>query len=390
MNAPFKRNSLFCMLGAAVAFVGTPTALQLTPISATAQAKPARRVPASLDIYRGEPLNVAKVSIMGWGNGTITEDKSLFYSGDQSLKIITRGLYQGAGIMLEKPANLAPFITNKFAYLVFAIQEADPNATTTTTGGRGSGAPGGDIDFGSGSPFGPGGRGGSGNPFGPGGSGGSGNPFGPGGRGGSGSGNPFGSGRGQSGSGNREQRTVYKTQINKYLEKMRVVMVTTTGKKLEAMLPVDIATVENGWQLLAIPVGMIPGISANDGSIKEFRMFGDTIATFNLGSITVVEDQNPIEAVAIGDKQVVRLEQYAYRASANAGVTPLVFKWDWDSADGIQAEAEGRIARHAYRKETAFDQARDKITKPVVTITISDYYGVKKPVTLTFKVFVAP
>ena len=83
-----------------------------------------------------------------------------------------------------------------------------------------------------------------------------------------------------------------------------------------------------------------------------------------------------------------RLARYQYVATGSAGLTPLVYSWDWDAADGIQNETEGRNVTHVFRKASADDSG--KSTDFVVTVTVSNIYHLKAPVKTTFKVHVTP
>jgi PKD repeat protein len=69
-----------------------------------------------------------------------------------------------------------------------------------------------------------------------------------------------------------------------------------------------------------------------------------------------------------------------FTATGDGGSSILKYSWDFDSADGIQTDAEGRSVQRRFRKAGDF----------VITLTISDYYGLKAPYTATVKVKVNP
>jgi hypothetical protein len=337
--------------------------LAAAPVLAQKRAVKSPKIPANLVIYRGDSLQTSGVSLASWGSGTVDEDKSKIFSGTESLKITTHGMYQGASLMFNKPVNLAPFLSGKFNYLTVTVLPPATNANGAPEGG----SPG----FGSFPGYGGKGLGSGGLAGLPGG----------------GSSPGFG-GQGSGAYGGIGRSGQVQTQKGRKIENLRLVMATTGGKTLEVMLPLANATEENEWKNLAVPLSAIPNLVSDDAQIKEIRVFGDAPGTINIGSIGIVEDPTPITIDTINDKTVQRLSKYQYLASANAGVTPLVYTWDWDASDGIQDETEGRNVTHAFRKASADDNG--KSTDFVVTVTVSDLYKMKAPVTTTFKVHVTP
>lgn len=356
----------------------------------------------TLNIFSGESKQASGNTLTGWGSGTIDEDKNAAYSGADSLRIFTQGLYQGASIGFAKPADLKPFLGNKNAYLqlIVLIPQANPGGA----GGAG-GFPGGPGGF----PGGPGGfQGGSGGPGGfPGGGG---RPGGAGGAGGRGGGFPGGGGRGgggfpggqggpggfqggaggaggfQGGSGGQGgpggamgrggRGGARDTQMASPLENLRLVFVTTENKKTELLVPLSYATRENQWRVVNIPVTALPGINADSSKIKELRLFGDSPSIMFLGKVSILTDNTPLTVEKIDDKNVGTKLSYAYVATAAAGIAPLKYTWDWDASDGIQEESPGRTVSHVYGKPGDY----------VVTVTVTDVYGTRPPQTTTFKV----
>jgi hypothetical protein len=377
MQTPFGvptrlRGATRCALGASFA-LALGSGFIARPAPAAAQ--------SGMSIYSGEPMQVAGLTLSPWGSGNIEENTKTYYSGQASLKIVTQGFYQGADINFRKPFDLSSYATNKNAILQIALLVLDPSATgaggRNGFPGRQGGFPGGGFPGGSGGSGappglgGPGGRGG-GFPGAPGGSGGF-----PGGQGG---GFPGGSGGFPGGPGGMMggRGGTMRTEQAKSLQNLRLVMMTTTGKSLEMVLPISYAREDNDWKLFNIPVPAIPGLAAGDAKIQEIRLFGDTSTTMYLGKISVVVDNTPLRVERIDEKNVGAKETYRYNASATAGATPLKYTWDWDASDGIQEESVGRSVTHAYYKPGDYK----------VTLTVSDAFGTKPPVTTTFMVHV--
>ena len=383
MNSVLCNNRL--RLKRAASLVGATALLGAGVISSSvvfAQAGTAAKLPLSLTIYRGDTLASSGMTVSAWGSGLVQPDPSKIYSGTESLRVTTHGLYQGADMKLAKAIDFAPLAANKYNYLTFAV------ALTATAGGPG-GNPGSSFgSSGSGAFAGFGGVPGGGKGFGSGGpSSGSGGPGGGSGFPGSGGSSAAGAAAYGGVAGRFRPGGQVQAQENRKLENLRVVLVTTGGKAIEVMAPMLNSADENEWKIIAIPVSAI-SIPEGDTQIAEIRLFGDAPAVFNVGSIGVVEDATPIVVRPLNDKTVQRLAKYQYVASASAGVTPLVYTWDWDAADGIQEEAQGRGPTHIFRKASVDESLRN--TDYIVTVTVTDYYKIKAPVKTSFKVHVTP
>jgi hypothetical protein len=203
-----------------------------------------------------------------------------------------------------------------------------------------------------------------------------------------GSGGGFG-GRGQDGGlSSKPLKVTYQTPQS--MKNVRIVLVTTTGRQLETLLPLDSAVDDGLWKRVSIPISVIPGIQADNAKIKEVRLFGDAPGIMRLGNIAVIVDQTPITVDSLPNRDLARLASHDFRVAARAGITPLSVSWDWDAADGIQEEAVGRFVSHAFRKESAYDRDTNKIQDSVVTVTVKDLYGIKKPVVTKFAIHVTP
>lgn len=309
--------------------------------SARAQAP----APGEIDIYTGDPVRQSGIKLSTWGSGEAVQDTDHVFIGSASIKIATHGAYQGARLELSKPVDLKAALTDKYAYLQFVVQL--PNKNAQPTFGY-PGFPG--FGRGMGRFFGGQGRG-------PGGF--------PGGVGGPGGFNPS------------NQETGMTTP--KPLTQVRVVLVTTDGKQIEFYLPIDSAASGRGdWSYLAIPVSAIPGLAKTNGEIKEVRLFGDSAAVIYLGEARVVRDETPIRVDDLPEYTVAKMDVVTFTASAEAGTTPLKYQWNFDAAHpGV--DAEGKTVKHQYRK------GQQDYT---VTLTVSDVYGIKKPVTRTTTVHV--
>jgi hypothetical protein len=374
------RAGRFALTLAAAGLAAVSIACVLHPSPASGQATKPAKAPPILTIFRGDNAQASGLALAAWGSGSIDEDTSKVYNGSESLRIVTHGLYQGASLVLNRPVDLGPYLGNKYAYLQIALIPPPPN-TGVANNGPGGGGPGGLSGSGPGGLLG-------GGQFGP-----------PAGAGGQGSGSipgygsyggKGGQGPGTPGSGGGNTKAKLTFQKNRNLLNLRVVLVTGSGRSLDVLMPLSSAVDDNQWKLVSIPVAMIPSIKAGDTLIKEVRVFGDAPATINVGSISVVEDSSPITVDPISDKTAQARAEYPYRAVGHAGITPLVYSWDWDASDGIQDETQGRVITHIFRRPTLYNEATKKEMDTVVTVTVSDLYGIKPPARTSFRVHVTP
>lgn len=304
----------------------------------TAHSARAGQAGAAPSIFQGSPAQSTGLTLSSWGSGSITEDQKNVYAGTESLRIVTHGQFQGADLRLGKPVDLGRFVGDKSSYLQFAVYLPPTDKTASPGPGPGFGA----------------GFGGKGFGVPP------------------GSGGPAGSGGPGSGA------TTGGTTKPKSIENLRVVLVRPTGKPLELLLPLANAVQDTTWKLLNIPVQSLPGITAENAKFSEIRLFGDNPGVLYVGRIGLVNDSTPIKVETVNDMIVEIRKPYRYIGSATGGAAPLKYSWDWDDKDGIQEESIGKSVVHTYYREGDM----------VGTLTVSDVYGLKAPVTTKFKVHI--
>lgn len=345
------------------------------------------------------------IGVKPWGSGSISETDEVAYVGAHSIRVSTRNFFQGGLIAFEKPISLANDFSSKENLLKLTFKLAD-GTPTGGTGGAPGGAKGGKGGIGGVGGIGAGGKGGAGAGLGggrpgagagaggfgggrpgagaggpgfgggaPGGFGGQGGrPGGPGGPGGfPGQGGPPGFG-GAQGGGSQSTTDVLKT--------LRFIVTTSDGKKSEAYVPVNLnAPAENGWLTVSVPLQSIAGFDRTNKDVKEIAFAGDATVTFFVGEVRVVGDSTPVQGeinqqdlnLALGEE--VNLSAYGF-----GGSSILKYTWDFDSADGIQIDAEGQNVKRRFRKAGTY----------TITLTISDFYGLKKPYTTSIKAVVNP
>ncbi|HSI72985.1 MAG TPA: PKD domain-containing protein [Fimbriimonas sp.] len=316
------------------------------------------------------------ISVKGWGSGTISETDETAYEGTHSLRIASKNFFQGGIIVFDKPVNLADEYADKSNLLKIIYKSLESGTVQGGVGAPGGFGPGGAGPGGAGpGGAGPGGGGKSGGAgAGPGGPGG----FGGGAQGGAGQGGPPGRGGpgGPGGFGNPGANQAAATLAN-----LRVIVTTTDGKKSEAYVPLKTGggSAERGWSNVSVPLASITGLDRTNKMVKSIAFAPDETSTFYIGELRVINDTTPIsgeispKSLNLGAGQEVRLSARGF-----GGSSILKYSWDFDDADGIQVDAEGQSVMRKFRKPGTYN----------ITLTISDYFGLKKPYSTTMKVVV--
>lgn len=166
------------------------------------------------------------------------------------------------------------------------------------------------------------------------------------------------------------------TQSKVPLQNLRLVFSTSDGLKSEIYFPVSSATGAK-WKSVAFPLKGVSGFERTNKTVTQIHISGDATSTFYIAGLDLLDD-----AVAItGELNTERLDlalgdQVDLIAYGDGGATILKYEWDFDKSDGIQVEAEGQAVRRKFRKPGRF----------IVTCTVSDQYGIKKPLVLELNV----
>jgi hypothetical protein len=314
------------------------------------------------------PVRTAKdqgIALRGWGSGLISETDEAAYEGTNSLRVSTRNFFQGGVIRFEKPVDVNGDFSEKSNLLRLTYKVVDGSASGGAVGGRPGigGGPGGFPGAPAGGPAGgpPGGPGGGGRP----------------GVGGGPGGFPGGGVRpGLGGGGGTQAATPA-------IKTLRAIVTTTDGKKSEVYIPVtSTAKNDRGWSTLAVPLQAITGLDRTNKQISEIAFAADDTVTFYVGDLRVVSDTTPLrgETDVKGSLNLGATETRTFRAYGSGGASVLKYTWDFDDSDGIQVDAEGQTVKRRFRKPGTY----------TVTLTVSDYFGLKQPYTSTFKVTVNP
>lgn len=328
----------------------------------------------TLELYSGGATAAEGVKLGGWGSGMAVEDRATHAMGDASIRVQTNGYYSGARLQFEVPRDVTDQKNNPAGFLEFAIKFQPGTLKKSSGPGGGGGYPGG---------------GGGGGGY-PGGSGGGGGSF-PGGGGGyPGGGGPGGdaAGGGYPGAAGAEGQG-----ITPDTHRMKVLLICEEGTFVASEFPVTmIPRTEEGWYSVAIPFVAFKGLDKSPTArIKEIRVFGDSRDTFWIGEIRTTTDEEPITVEPLDNIEVSVGEAVEFRAQATGGISPLQYSWDFDKNDGIQEDDTGQSVVHVFRKASTPIPNRPGEYQPyVVTLTVKDLSGAKKPVRREVDVIVNP
>lgn len=327
--------------------------------------------PAAEGLFNGGDLQTEGISLGAWGSGKAQSDGAYRTIGERSIRIETNGYYSGGRIQFTKPRDITDVKNDPYAYLEFICRfqpgtlKKKDNATSPL-----------------GAPMGPGGGG-----F-PGGSGlGSGGAF-PGLGGGSTLPGFPGQGGGIGGAGSSSQESIAPDT-----SRMKVILNCEEGSFVASNFPVVLNPADQeGWFSVAIPFVAFKNLDkAQSAKVKEIRLFGDSKDTFWIGEIRTTTDDEPISVDALDDLEVSKGEPVELRAQATGGISPLQYTWDFDLSDGIQEDAFGPSVVHTFRKESPTAPGNQLEVQPyVVTVTVKDLSGAKKPIRRQAAVIVNP
>ena len=166
------------------------------------------------------------------------------------------------------------------------------------------------------------------------------------------------------------------------MEALRLVFTTTDNLRSEFYLPITSSfKSDHGWSSAAFPLSAISGFARTNKTVKELSISSDVEAYFYIGSIGTVSDSTPITADIDYDKlNLAQGDKVTLKARGYAGATILKYDWDFDNKDGIQVDASGPAVTRTFNKPGTYK----------VTVTVKDFYGLKKPVSKTIDVTVNP
>jgi len=299
----------------------------------------------SITLYRGEPAAASGLQLSGWGSGQALDTSAEAFSGSNSIKLTTEGYYSGGRLLFQNPIDITQQFTDPFTFLEMAVKFLPGQIRTGANGTTGG------SDY-----SGPRSSGGPGAPPG----------FGPGG------------GPGAPGGAADSSDPASALLITPDTQRLPVLMQFEGGTAVAEDQPlIRFPTSEPGWVRIAIPFTQFKGAPRMASyRLQEMRVFGDAPDTFFIGQITTVTDNDPISVEPLEEQVVSVNDRVEFAGSAEGGISGLKYSWDFDKSDGIQEDAIGARVSHVYNKASPEN-------KPyIVTLTVSDISGAKRPVSV--------
>ncbi|HXH61839.1 MAG TPA: PKD domain-containing protein [Fimbriimonadaceae bacterium] len=269
------------------------------------------------------------ITVTPWGSGTIAETTETANKGSASIRVSSRNFYQGGTLTFTKGFDLSKEAGDKSNLLVFSIH-APTNETVIKGGGKSAGT-------------------------------------------------TSGPGGGTTGAG---QTNSPEFEIKALMTKVRCVIITTDDKRTEVYLDLSNAISNSaGWKTVGVPLVSIPGFTDSNKTIKSIAFSGDTIATFYIGSIRILNDTTPLYVEpTVHEMNLALGDTVTLSAIGSGGSSQLKYTWDFDASDGVDVDADGQVVKRTFRKPGDY----------TITVTVHDVFGLKKPYSNTIHVVVNP
>lgn len=290
------------------------------------------------NIYNGTSIEALGIDLIAWGGGRVEESKDVSSAGQNSILVGTSSYFQGGILQFGSPHNLAPYVGGRENLLQISVYALEAKSGGSSGGGGGGGGGGAGID--------------------------------------SGGGGALGGGMTAGGGGGAAAAT----RSAKQLDNLRLLITTTDGKTTEVLLPLNTSGSPVGrWKKVGVPLMAIPGFDATNKTIKNIAISGDAVTNFYIGEIRVVNDQTPVQGfLDVVEMNLASGDEVLLSAGGEGGFSVLEYVWDFDAKNGLQEEALGQAIYHRFRIPGEY----------VVTLTVRDKFGLKKPWQGTIKVTV--
>jgi hypothetical protein len=277
------------------------------------------------------------IKLTSWGSGNISQTSEVAHDGAYSIRVSTNNYFQGGIIHFGDAKDVSKYYADSTNLLQITVRTADQLIMHSTV----------ETD----------------NPASQGGGG----------------GGKFG---GKLGAPKTANTTEEKVEASKNgLSRVRMIVSTTDGKKSEVYLPLPVSA-HNPWHAIAIPLQDITGFDKTNKMIDGLAFSGDATSTYYIGDIRLIHDATDItgEMNAKKPMNLALNDTVEFKGSGDGGSTILKYSWCFDSANGFFEDARGADVKHKFRKAGKY----------LVTLMVSDYYGAKKPFTVSDEITVNP
>lgn len=168
------------------------------------------------------------------------------------------------------------------------------------------------------------------------------------------------------------------TRTGKQVRRVRLMLCLEGGPAVECQ--VDVSSFrfsEGGWMNVSFPLAVLKGkLDLPTYKIRRLVITGDGTEPFYVGEIRTIRDTTPLRVSAGEGKEVARNYSVVFRGVGETGASAVKYSWDFNKDDGIQEESVGDIISHRFAT----------VGKYVVTLTLHDVFGLKKPAVSTANV----
>ena len=276
-----------------------------------------------LTIYGGTNPN-DNISVSSWGGGVGTEVNQYTYGGPRSISIKPNELYQGGRVDFGKPLDLTKYFNEPDTYIQFVTKFNDTRTSMEAWAANAASPGSTDIYAG--------------------------------------------------------------TKHNKPVRRVQVMLFFDGGKSTEFQGNVGWYKLqEDGWMAISVPFAYLKrNLNLPEYKLNRMVITGDGNETFYVGEIRIVKDDTPVEVDAGEDKETGKNYSILFHATAQTGASAVKYSWDYDIRNGIQEESQGELVSHKYAN--TINIGSEELGSYVATCTVSDVFGVKKPVTDTVNV----
>ena len=159
---------------------------------------------------------------------------------------------------------------------------------------------------------------------------------------------------------------------------LRTILVTDKGLIDSGLIPVsDFLALDpefsdnEGWVRLVVPLADFKPVRDRTGaSLQRVALLADAKGEFYVGSLRLVQEDQPLKADAGPDRVVKKAQDVTFSAASQPGTGKARYSWDFDDlVQGIQEDALGQRVTHAF-EEPGFYK---------VTLTVTDPDGKRLP-----------
>jgi hypothetical protein len=158
---------------------------------------------------------------------------------------------------------------------------------------------------------------------------------------------------------------------------LHFILTLVDGSGIEYTRAIPPAVDGSTWVTMGVPLATLPWSDAQTGSIllKSVTVTADISGPLYVAFLRIASDTLPITASVAGDTEITINQAASFTSTVSAGSSNVT--WTWDAHDGSPVEHNPSFT-HAFAKPGKYN----------VTLTIADIDGLKKPVTVPYKVVV--